>query len=114
MIKIAKTQEELDKCGEFLYTQNAFTLDGTVLFYIEETGKIVCAAGYNKEFGGCIEPLYSTSLLASYQMFYFMQGVIAGQGYKYIRARTTEEKVKNMLIRDGFKHYTQNEYFKEL
>ena len=114
MIKIAKTEEELNRLRIYLDTKNAFILEGTVLFYIEDDKKIVCVAGYNKDFGGTIEPLYSDSLIASYRMFYFMQGIIAGQGYRYIRARTTDEKVKNMLLRDGFIHYCENEYFKEL
>ena len=111
---IAKTEKEYQGCLDFLKGKNCYVIDGTILFYIKRKDKIVCVAGFHKDFGGCIEPLESDDLLASYQLFYFMQGFITGQGYTSIRARTVSEKVKKVLLKSGFRIYTQNEFIKEL
>ena len=119
IIKLAKTQEEYKKCTDFLTRHKAPILANTILFYIEDIGnngeQILCVAGYNKEFGGAIEPLYSDNLRATERMYDFMCGFIMGMGNMIIRARSEDEKVIHLLTeRLGFKHYNNNEYFKEI
>jgi len=117
MIKLAKSEEDYVQCAEFLKKHDAFVLPSTVQFYIEgKSGDILSVAGYNREFGGCIEPLYSENKISALRMFYFMQGLIKGLGYKYIRARTIDESVANQLLTDGFTIYNHNhnEFIKEI
>jgi hypothetical protein len=113
--KLAKTKEEYDRCNKFLTDKGSGAMNGTLFIYVEDSANnILAVAGYNQEFGGAIEPLYSDNKFATKDLFAYMRGFITARGHRFIRIRSVDDKVIEIIKELGFTFYNYNEYIKEV
>ena len=105
MIKIANSIEEYKKCLEFLEKFNYKPLKYSILFYAEDKGEIICVAGYHRDWGSMIEPMYSEESLrgvrAGEAMYRFMESFLRNIGHLIIRFKTENQNLVKLMK----KHY---------
>lgn len=105
MIKIANSIEEYKKCLTFLEKFNYKTLIYTVLFYAEDKGEIICVAGYHRDWGSMIEPMYSEKSLrgvrAGDEMYKFVSDYLKKIGHLIVRFKTENQNLVKLMQ----KHY---------
>jgi len=97
MIKTATTEKEYQKCIEYLKGKGYTLLKGTLLFYTE-SNIITSVAGYHIDRGAMIEPLYAENNMLFVIMASYMLGFLKGRGHTNCFVKTTNTKLKELLI----------------
>lgn len=98
IVEVANTPLKYKECLKFLEGFEYKTLLYTVLFFVKnESDKIVCVAGYHKDYGSMIEPMYSKSNKASLLMYEFMIEYLKSLGHLIVRFKTKNEKLIKIM-----------------
>lgn len=115
MIKVAERIEDYKRCLDFLKEFNYYPLKYSLLFYVEKDNEIIAVAGYHRDYGSMIEPLYSKSIRASKELYEYMEDFLRKLGHIIVRQKTEEGKVAKALIKHkGYKLQNSNYLIKEL
>ncbi len=107
MVKLAKTNEELQKC--FNYLNSKGTIPATEeLYYVERDGEITACSGLTVV--PEIEPLQAENNIDAYSLFNYMLGVAESRarliGSKYITCCTNNIRAENIIKKYNFTFWT--------
>ena len=107
-IKLVENETDLARCLDFFKRVNINVLPYSTLFYIEDNNEIVCSAGYHKDWGAMLEPMYSENSIrgikAGKEMYEFMELYFKLLGHSIIRFRSKFEPLIDLMEKHyGFK-----------
>jgi len=111
IIKKVNTEEEFQSCINYLDTKKVFPLEGTVLYYCEDTdGSIRGVAGWNRDTGATIDPFVTESAIRSIELYKFMEGLILGMGYGHIQVfvKDNEHLTDKLKRTEGYREVNKD------
>ena len=112
---IADRIEKYTECLKFLEEFNYKPLKYTLLFYEENENGIQAVAGYHRDYGSMIEPLYSKNLRYSRKLYDEVENFLRELGHIIVRTKTEDNKVAKALIKHkGYKLTNEIYLIKEL
>lgn len=122
MIKKANTDEDRDRCREYLRAQRLESPSDCFLFTENPDGVITGACGItigicDNYKMGYVEPFYTDNNVTSLKLYCAAEGFLLGKGCKYSLVGCEENKInEKMYIELGYRQWSKNfnQYIKNI